>query len=717
MVCGLLSLTVAMGNLPVTALAEGNNVVLEAETSEEAQEIIQALSDNLAELQAESEAEKTVQETMPEEITVLETAATSGLTLMDTNHTSADPEISMGSIAGGEAAIAEWILRGDTPGTYNLSADFSAVLRDFGANVEARFTSKEPVEVRNGQNLWLDIVAESSILEYTDGAVRVGFRNEDENPVYYPKLALENVRLVKSYKTDGLSVVKTSKDVLESGEEIWFDYIIDREDWEALIENEDSQFYLTNQILNKLSGMEMQHSFTIVQPLTIAADKIEVYRYNSEEGSTKEKLTLLDLEKDGLFSAEVPDMLIKTYTYDEEGNEIPASMEVTIRDGYLMRDGEKPKTIKTDENGQYILKGYEITDWWPEAGDENNKTNYKAYDIIFHSSRAVTTLPVVARGATATTGQLTVNVLTETKDGGYQRLEGANVTVGEMSGKTGKKGQVTMTGVPTGSSTISITAEGYYPFEDVVDVGADTEKTYYLTPDDGSGHSVLKSIRCSLSSNSLGNVVIIPEGRVNGSVTFTLDREMMEGEKFISYTYHIVKENGTTREKGEFASNTFMLPLTKMKADDKLYFGMKLDVEGLGTYRTPDRDSHFLVIKSPNFLNEFTYNLNQWTGDTKWKLDGDAALNLFLGKDVSKRSINLGEGLIYTASDETGDTLLALLRQYSMEIEESGRFPVTATYETSGKLTITINIKGGSRTVTETSSQGQVIGYNHFLSY
>lgn len=44
-VCGLLSLTVAMGNLPVTALAEGNNVVLEAETSEEAQEIIQALSD------------------------------------------------------------------------------------------------------------------------------------------------------------------------------------------------------------------------------------------------------------------------------------------------------------------------------------------------------------------------------------------------------------------------------------------------------------------------------------------------------------------------------------------------------------------------------------------------------------------------------------------------------------------------------------------------
>ena len=142
-----------------------------------------------------------------------------------------------------------------------------------------------------------------------------------------------------------------------------------------------------------------------------------------------------------------------------------------------------------------------------------------------------------------------------------------------------------MTGVPTGSSTISITAEGYYPFEDVVDVGADTEKTYYLTPDDGSGHSVLKSIRCSLSSNSLGNVVIIPEGRVNGSVTFTLDREMMEGEKFISYTYHIVKENGTTREKGEFASNTFMLPLTKMKADDKLYFGMKLDVEGLGTYR------------------------------------------------------------------------------------------------------------------------------------
>ena len=70
--------------------------------------------------------------------------------------------------------------------------------------------------------------------------------------------------------------------------------------------------------------------------------------------------------------------------------------------------------------------------------------------------------------------------------------------------------------VPTGKNTIRITAEGYYPLEDIVTVGEQTEKTYYLYKDDGLGHSFIKNLSCSLSSNSLGNITIIPKGTASG---------------------------------------------------------------------------------------------------------------------------------------------------------------------------------------------------------
>ena len=305
-------------------------------------------------------------------------------------------------------------------------------------------------------------------------------------------------------------------DVLEQGEEVWFDYIIAREDWEILMKNEDSEFYLINQILLKLSGVEMQHKFETVQPLTIAADKIELYEYDSKNNKAGKQLSLLELKKDGIFHAEVPDILIRTYTQDEEGNDVPASMDVTVIDGYLTELEKQDKvTVTTDSNGEYILKGYEIKNWWNQVDDnDDNKTNYKAYDIIFHSSRAVKTLPVVVRGATSVTGQLIVNVLAENGNGKYKRIPDAKVTVGKLSETTGKKGVVTLTGVPTGNGIVKIEADGYYTLEDTVEVSEKTEKTYYLTKDDGLGHSYIKNVQCSLSSNSLGNITIVPEGCV-----------------------------------------------------------------------------------------------------------------------------------------------------------------------------------------------------------
>ena len=383
---------------------------------------------------------------------------------MDSNYTTASPEVSMGTIQGGNSASAHWILRGDEAGEYEVGADFSGTLRDFGANINASFKVKEPFKVRGGENIWVDIITESAILNYTDGAIRVGIRNEDENPVYCPNLKLDKVHLVKSWKASGLSTVNTSREVLETGEELWYDYIIDRDDWEELIGAEDTTFNLVNQITEQLSGVDVNFTMKTVEPLTISPDKIEVYEYDSETGKVGEEVKLLDLQKNGVFKAEMPDLMIKTYRQDEYGKDVPTSMEVTIRDGYLMRD-DKPgnshvKKVTTDENGESIVKGYEITDWLPGtsdgAADGNAKTNYKAYDIGFYSSRARKILSVVVRGKTATSGNLTVYVYTEKEDGESVKISGATVTVGETSAVTGKNGGVDIFGkaVPTGKNTI-----------------------------------------------------------------------------------------------------------------------------------------------------------------------------------------------------------------------------------------------------------------------
>ena len=628
----------------------------------------------------------------------------SGLTLMDSNYTTASPEVSMGTIQGGNSASAHWILRGDEAGEYEVGADFSGTLRDFGANINASFKVKEPFKVRGGENIWVDIITESAILNYTDGAIRVGIRNEDENPVYCPNLKLDKVHLVKSWKASGLSTVNTSREVLETGEELWYDYIIDRDDWEELIGAEDTTFYLVNQITEQLSGVDVNFTMKTVEPLTISPDKIEVYEYDSETGEVGEEVKLLDLQKNGVFKAEMPDLMIKTYRQDEYGKDIPTSMEVTIRDGYLMRDDKSGnshvKKVTTDENGESIVKGYEITDWLPGisdgAADGNAKTNYKAYDIGFYSSRARKILSVVVRGKTATTGNLTVCVQVEKEDGGYANISGATVTVGNTSAVTGKEGKVDIFGkaVPTGKNTIRITADGYYPLEDIVTVGERTEKTYYLYKDDGLGHSFIKNLSCSLSSNSLGNITIIPKGTASGKVTFTLDKNMVDGEEFQSYTYRISNGDKVVKE-GEFTSNTFLLDMNDMDAGEKLYFGMKVKTADGQIYQVPYKDAHFLVIERPNFLNSFTYDLNQATDGKEWSLKGSDVVKVLFSKEGKDTKVNIGSGTKDSSDDEKEDTLLKLLHQYDFEVENKKEFPVTASYDTSGKVTIAYTLKQG----------------------
>ena len=79
-----------------------------------------------------------------------------------------------------------------------------------------------------------------------------------------------------------------------------------------------------------------------VEPLTISPDKIEVYEYDSETGEVGEEVKLLDLQQNGVFKAEMPDLMIKTYRPDEYGKDVPTShdeyIDVVINDDKLEKE-------------------------------------------------------------------------------------------------------------------------------------------------------------------------------------------------------------------------------------------------------------------------------------------------------------------------------------------------------------------------------------------
>ena len=96
----------------------------------------------------------------------------------------------IGDIAGGSSASADWIVRGDTAGEYNLTADYAATLEPFGHSVSTRAQTVTPLKVW-GENALKPIVEVDK--QYRNGyplSVRIGLRNVADIPVYDAEVAL-----------------------------------------------------------------------------------------------------------------------------------------------------------------------------------------------------------------------------------------------------------------------------------------------------------------------------------------------------------------------------------------------------------------------------------------------------------------------------------------------------------------------------------------------
>jgi len=522
-----------------------------------------------------------------------------GLTLMETLETSANSVCRMADIEAGTSEEATWILRGDKAGTYSLHADFTAELRDFDEVITAQFRTEEAIRVRAGDNLYMDIIVEETIEAESDSAIKVGLRNEDSEPYYMPNITLEKVRKQgETYKTSGNERTTANLTTLYPGEEIWFEYIIEREDFSDVLEDPESKYYLVNQVIRHVDGVPLQTTFQTVPPYTISGDRIEIAVIDPETGKA-ESASYIDIELDTLITARMPDLLIRTYRIIDDEYK-PCSMDFTLTD--LLREEEKKeKTITgtTNENGEFIVDGYDIVQFASE----------KQYSIRAQADRAqAVELPVTVYRKLGD-GKVTVTVY-EIKDGNHQVIPDAKVVIAGEQKKTDAAGTAVFDKIPNGKQDISITAEGYFIYEDSLTVKDETIKQYQLTKKT-SGSSV-RDIRMSLNKDD--SVVIIPYGSVNGNLTFTLKKYIKEGEIFRAYRYKISHSDGST-EEGEFTSDSYALDITKMKPGSRIEFAVVTD-HGNSDYLQAD----LRVVPSLNLLTSLGMAMQNITLQTNSKM-------------------------------------------------------------------------------------------------
>jgi hypothetical protein len=169
-----------------------------------------------------------IQNLAPSAFTLTQGSATlqldSGLSLAPTaspqQQTQAVPDI-----AGGDSQTISWIVRGDTEGFYNMTADYSGQLQPFGDPVSIEATTATPLHVWGGSAVTMTVDADASASIDYPYNLRVGLTNVSDIPVYNPSVSL--------YQASGTNYIfqpqqqeTYSEAVLQPGETFYTPYYV-----------------------------------------------------------------------------------------------------------------------------------------------------------------------------------------------------------------------------------------------------------------------------------------------------------------------------------------------------------------------------------------------------------------------------------------------------------------------------------------------------------
>ena len=92
--------------------------------------------------------------------------------------------IEIGDIAGQEKKNVSWVVKGDTPGEYEITADFEGNLMPFNTPVEARFTCTQTIDVTDYEGLKITIMPEDTAFTGYGYYIQFKVENGSDKPLY-----------------------------------------------------------------------------------------------------------------------------------------------------------------------------------------------------------------------------------------------------------------------------------------------------------------------------------------------------------------------------------------------------------------------------------------------------------------------------------------------------------------------------------------------------
>ncbi|MBP3620458.1 MAG: hypothetical protein J6J16_01710, partial [Lachnospiraceae bacterium] len=122
-----------------------------------------------------------------------------GLSLADMTDGGNYITYNLGSLAGQESTQASWVVRGDKPGDYKISADFNGTLLPFGCDVDVRFNAEQEIKISGYHGLYINIMPETTSYTGENYYIQFAISNNTGMPLYNFQTT------IGSYMTESMS--------------------------------------------------------------------------------------------------------------------------------------------------------------------------------------------------------------------------------------------------------------------------------------------------------------------------------------------------------------------------------------------------------------------------------------------------------------------------------------------------------------------------------
>ena len=107
-----------------------------------------------------------------------------GLSLADMTSGTQSATQELGTIGYESTKSAQWYVRGDEEGEYNISADVSAVTMPYGEQIQQKYTTDTPIKVYAGSALHMTITADDAVKRGEDYTVKFRLENVSDKSIY-----------------------------------------------------------------------------------------------------------------------------------------------------------------------------------------------------------------------------------------------------------------------------------------------------------------------------------------------------------------------------------------------------------------------------------------------------------------------------------------------------------------------------------------------------